>query len=337
MIISRTPFRVSLFGGGTDYPAWFKEHGGAVLGTTIDKYCYIAARYLPPYFEHKSRIVYAKEEWVKNNKEIEHPAVRECLKFLGITEGVEISHQSDLLAKKGMGASSTFVVGLLHALMSFRQWGGITKEILAQRAIWIEQDWIKENVGCQDQYHAAYGGFNYLKFHPDGLVERTTLSNGHLLQPYLMLFDTGTHRIASEIAKVQIEQIPHRQGELHAMHSMVAEAVRFLNEGKVMAIAPLLNTSWSLKKRLSDKITTPRIDAIYDTARKAGALGGKLLGAGGGGYLLLFVEPTSQQSVMRALDKLIYVPFKFEETGSQIIFRDEAMKQSERFSGAEPR
>jgi len=321
MIISRTPFRVSLFGGGTDYPAWFKEHGGAVLGGSIDKYCYISTRYLPPHFTHKSRIVYSQEEWVNDNNHIEHPAVRECLKFLNITRGVEIIHQSDLLARRGIGASSAFVVGLLHTLLSFST-NHISREQLARQAILVEQDWIKENVGCQDQHHCACGGFNHFKFNPDGTTEITPIDGGYLLQPYLMMFDTGITRIASEIARVQIEQIPNKQSELQEMSSLVDGAVIALNESRIWDVAYLLNVGWQIKKRLSDKITTLRIDAIYDTARRAGALGGKLLGAGGGGYILFFVEPEKHHLVADALSDLIYVPFKFETTGSQIIFRD---------------
>lgn len=336
MIISRTPFRVSLFGGGTDYPAWFKEHEGAVLGGSIDKYCYITARYLPPHFKHKSRIVYSKEEWVNDNNDIEHPAVRECLKYMGITRGIEITHSSDLLARKGMGSSSAFVVGLLHALQAFQK-SSINKERLARQAIEVEQDWIKENVGCQDQYHCAVGGFNHLKFWPDGAVGITP-TDGYQLSPYLMMFDTGDTRIASEIAGSQIEQIPSKQSELMEMYHLANEAAKTLKEGQVEHIASLLNASWNLKKRLSDKITSPRIDAIYETAIDAGAWAGKLLGAGGGGYMLFMVEPEKHQLVREALSDLIYVPFKFEQVkfpcdinhrfgmgieGSQIIFRDD--------------
>lgn len=349
MIISRTPFRVSLFGGGTDYPAWFKEHGGAVLGTSIDKYCYISVRYLPPYFPHKSRIVYRIEEWVDDNSEIEHPAVRECLKYLSITQGIEISHQSDLLAKKGIGASSAFVVGLLHALHSFHK-SIVDKERLAEQAILVEREWIEESVGYQDQYHCAVGGFNHIKFNPSGSVEIIPIKEGYCLQPYVMLFDTGSTRVASKIARATIEQIPNRQGELTEMSLLVEEAIKSLEKGKVEDIARLLNESWELKKRLSDRITTPRIDAIYSTAMESGALGGKLLGAGGGGYLLLLVKPEKHDSVVQALRDLIYVPFKFEKlilpgsieprygrvsTGSQIIFRDVERVNSHLFSGEE--
>jgi len=321
MIISRTPFRVSLFGGGTDYPAWFREHGGAVLGGSIDKYCYISARYLPPHFDHLSRIVYSKEEWVNNNREIEHPAVRECLKFLGITRGMEISHSSDLLARRGMGTSSAFVVGLLHALMSFER-SNVNKERLANLAIKVEQDWIKENVGCQDQYHSAVGGFNLLKFKPNGGVEITPFE-GHQLEPYLMLFDTGNTRIASHIAQAQIALIPRKQSELEQMGALTHGAAVALTAGKIEDVARMLNESWQIKRGLSDKITTSEIDGLYHTALSAGAWGGKLLGAGGGGHILFIVEPDKQGKVIKALDGLRLVPFKFEDTGSQIIFRDD--------------
>lgn len=322
MIISRTPFRVSLFGGSTDYPVWFKEHGGQVLGTTIDKYCYISARYLPPYFTHKSRIVYSIEEWVNYHRDIKHPAVRECLKYLDIRQGVEICHQSDLLARKGIGSSSAFVVGLLNALGTLTH-QGLDKKGIAELAILIEQEWIKENVGCQDQYLSALGGFNHLKFDPDGTITATEVRKPPDLISHLMLFDTGTSRIASEIAAKQIEETPKKEQELSMMCSFVGMAVRLLNGGNVKDIGRLLHESWQLKKSLTNKISTPLIDEIYETGIKAGALGGKLLGAGGGGYMLFFAEPDKHNAVKQALNKLKYIPFEFENTGTQIIFNDE--------------
>lgn len=321
MIISRTPFRISLFGGGTDYPVWFKEHGGAVLGGTIDKYCYISVRYLPPYFRHKSRIIYSTEEWVDSHKDIKHPGVRECLRYLSIRQGMEICHQSDLLARKGLGASSAFIVGLLNALGTLTH-QGFNKKTLAEKAVFVEQERIKENVGCQDQYLTALGGFNHLRFNPDGVVEATEIEGVSKLQPYLMLFDTGTTRIASEIAAEQIKQIPHREWQLREMQSYVDAALVALRCGFMNDFGTIMHVNWQLKKSLSPLITNDHIDGIYDTALKNGAIGGKILGAGGGGYMLFFVPPDRHESVKEALN-LRYIPFEFEDSGTQIIFNDE--------------
>ncbi|MBF0331512.1 MAG: kinase [Candidatus Omnitrophica bacterium] len=323
MIISRTPFRISFFGGGTDYPAWFKDNPGAVLATSIDKYCYITARYLPPFFDHRSRIIYSKMEHVQTVDEINHPAVRETLRFLNIHQGIEIHHDGDLPARTGLGSSSAFTVGLLNSLYALK---GImpTKEQLAREAIHIEQDMIRENVGCQDQVLAAHGGFNYIEFGGDGhlSVRKITVTKENLavLHSHMMLFFTGFSRTASEIAVHQIQNIPKRKKELTAMQAMVMEAVRALNACDWEKFGELLHESWLLKRTLSDKITTGHIDGIYERALKAGALGGKLLGAGGGGFVLIYARPDQKEAVRAALSDLLEIPFKFETLGSQIIF-----------------
>ena len=323
MIISRTPFRISFFGGGTDYAAWFEENRGAVLATTIDKYCYITCRYLPPFFEHKSRIIYSKMEHVHNLEEIDHPAVREVLRFLNIREGIEIHHDGDLPARTGLGSSSSFTVGLLNSLYALK---GVmpTTERLAREAIYVEQEMCKDNVGCQDQVLAAYGGFNFIEFggHKHLWVRKVTLDNEKLrqLQDHLMLYFTGFSRTASEIASHQIKNIPKKKRELKAMHQMAVHAVDLLNEGDLHGFGKLLHESWMLKRTLSDKVSTPYIDDLYETARKSGAIGGKLLGAGGGGFVLLFVPPEKQAKVRQRLKNFLPVPFQFEDLGSQIIF-----------------
>lgn len=326
MIISRTPFRVSFFGGGTDYPPWFKENKGAVLATTIDKYCYITCRYLPPFFEHKSRIIYSKIEHVPKDKsfdEIEHPAVREVLRFLNVREGIEIHHDGDLPARTGLGSSSSFTVGLLNAVYALK---GImsTKERLASEAIHVEQDLCKENVGCQDQVLAAYGGFNYIEFGGNEHlhVRRVTIPQSQMefLQNHLMMFFTGFSRTASEIAAHQIQNIPKKKPELSEMYKMVQQAVDMLNSNDLSNFGKLLHESWKLKRSLSDRVTTPFIDDLYEAAIKAGADGGKLLGAGGGGFLLLFAKPENQKKIRERLKDLLSIPFKFESLGSQIIF-----------------
>jgi D-glycero-alpha-D-manno-heptose-7-phosphate kinase len=325
MIISRTPFRISFFGGGTDYPVWYKEHGGAVLVTSINKYCYITCRYLPPFFEHKYRIIYSKIELTKSISEIQHPSVRETLKFTNINRGVEIHHDGDLPARAGLGTSSSFTVGLLNALYALKG-KMVTKRQLALDAIHIEQDRIKENVGAQDQTIAAFGGFNKIEFGGDQkiLVRPITLDSEkiQLLQDHLMLFFTGFFRTASEIAGEQIRKTSEKTKELSRMMEMVDEAISILNgnDSDLRNFGRLLHEAWMIKRSLTAKISSPKIDKIYEAAREAGAIGGKLLGAGGGGFILLFVEPQYQPKVKKKLKNLLYVPFKFENLGSQIIY-----------------
>lgn len=323
MIISRTPFRISFFGGGTDYPQWFQKHKGAVVATTIDKYCYISCRYLPPFFRHRSRIIYSKMEHVQTLAEIQHPAVREVLKFLNIRQGVEIHHDGDLPARTGLGSSSSFTVGLLNSMYALI--GKMpTKEQLAREAIYIEQKRCKENVGCQDQTLASYGGFNFIEFGGDVHLrtQKITMPQGRVkrLQEHLMLYFTGLSRHASKIAAQQVRNIAHRERELRTMYQMALEALEILNRDDLLAFGRLLSENWMLKKSLSHKISTPSIDAIYDTARRSGALGGKLLGAGGGGFVLLFVPLERQNKVKEKLKNLLLIPFKFEDLGTQIIF-----------------
>ena len=324
MIISRTPFRISFFGGGTDYPAWYAENGGAVLGTTINKYCYITCRYLPPFFEHKHRIIYSQMEQVQDIDEIRHPSVRETLKFMGITEGIEIHHDGDLPARTGLGSSSSFTVGLVHALYALK---GImpSKMQLALDTIHIEQERIKENVGSQDQTLAAFGGFNRVDFNGEHHIEVRPITikpqRLELFQDHLMLLFTGFSRTASQIAEEQIKQTPNKKRELTEMCRMVGEAINILNgDGDLSEFGKLLHESWQLKRSLTDRISTPYIDYVYETATRAGATGGKLLGAGGSGFILFFVKPELQPKIKESLHGLLHVPFRFENSGSQIIF-----------------
>lgn len=324
MIISRTPFRISFFGGGTDYPIWYKEHSGAVLSTTINKYCYISCRYLPPFFDYSYRIRYSLREETTDVSAIKHPSVRECLKYLDINKGIEMVHTSDVPAQSGIGSSSAFTVGFLHSLNALK--GNIvTKRQLARDAINIEQNVIEENVGSQDQVAAAFGGLNKITFgkEKDFYVYPVTISDEklQLLQDHLMLFFTGFSRSASEIAAEQIKETPTKENELKTMREMVDEAVAIL-AGRLEEFSEfgkLMNESWKLKRSLSSVITTDTLDQIYDSAIRAGALGGKLLGAGGGGFMLFFVEPEKQPRVREVLKNLLYVPFSFEKLGSQII------------------
>jgi len=324
MIISKTPFRISFFGGGTDYPVWYRENQGAVLSTAIDKYCYITIRYLPPFFPHKHRIVYSKIEMVNDINEILHPAVRATLQFLNIDKGIEIHHDGDLPAKTGLGSSSSFTVGLLNSLYALK--GVIPSKLqLAKEAIHIERDILKENVGAQDQVAAAFGGFNKINFNgkDEIKIEPITIGKERIkrLENHLMLFFTGFSRTASDIAKSQIENTPNKKRELSLMYQMVDEAIKILNEkGDIKDFGKLLHEAWLLKKSLTDKISTPEIDNIYEKALQAGALGGKLLGAGGGGFMVLFVPPENQPGVREKLKNLLEVKFHFENEGSKIIY-----------------
>lgn len=325
MIITRTPFRISFFGGGTDYPAWYQEHGGVVLATSIDKYCYISCRYLPPFFEHKHRIAYSLIETVQRIDEIKHPAVRAILGWAGCDDrGLEIHHDGDLPARSGLGSSSSFTVGLIHAIAALRG-KYMSKDELAAQAIHVEQRIIQENVGSQDQITAAFGGFNRIDFKRDDTfqVSPIILSKDrlHEFQSHLMLFFTGFSRIASEVAKSKIENFKHRRTELHRMKEMVDEAIRILQDHKtsIEDIGRLLHESWLCKRSLSGKVSTPEIDHLYEEARRVGAVGGKLLGAGGGGFLLLFVTPDLQSKVAERLKHLIRVPFRFESSGSRVV------------------
>jgi len=325
MIISRTPFRISFFGGGTDYPVHYKKHGGAVLAASINKYCYINCRYLPPFFNHKNHIVYSKVEYTQNISEIDHPSVRETLRHMKIKKGVEIHHDGDLPARAGLGTSSSFTVGLLNALYALKG-KMVTKRQLALDAIHVEQSMIKENVGSQDQITTAFGGFNKIEFNDDEEFQvrpvTASRSKTQLLQNHMMLFFTGFSRTASSIAKEQIRKTPDRKKELTRMAEMVDEAIDILNENDtdITDFGKLLHENWMIKRNLTNKITNSAIDKIYNDALKAGALGGKLLGAGGGGFILFFVDPEKQEKVKNKLNDLLYVPFRFEKLGSQIVY-----------------
>lgn len=324
MIITRTPYRISFFGGGTDYPGWFREYGGAVLATTFDKYCYITCRRLPPFFEHRHRIVYSKIENVSLVDEIQHPAVRATLQWAKIEDGLEIHHDGDLPARSGLGSSSSFTVGLVNALHALN--GQMTnRDQLAKSAIHIEQNLIKESVGSQDQILAAYGGLNVVEFRPDDTFDVrpviVPLERKETLAAHLMLCFTGFSRFASVVAKSKLDNLQARRQQLVRIREMVDEGLKILTDPSVpiQTFGELLHEAWQNKRILSDMVTTPEIDQIYDAARDAGAVGGKLLGAGGGGFMLLFANPEDHDRIRAKLDKLIHVPFKFENGGSRVV------------------
>ncbi len=326
MIICRTPFRISFFGGGTDYPGWYRLHGGAVLAATIDKYCYLTCRYLPPFFEHRYRIVYRKIELCEAVDEIDHPSVREVLSYLQVDRGIELHHDGDLPARSGMGSSSAFTVSLLNAVHALRG-ESATKNQLAKESIQIEQEVLKETVGSQDQVMAAYGGFRHVKFHPDGDIEIVPL---HVpaeriaeLKSHLLLVYTGIVRTASDVARSYVVKIESRRQQLRFMQNLVEDSIALLSgRSDIREFGDLLHEAWLAKRSLSPAVSNLEVDRLYERARAAGALGGKLTGAGGGGFLLLFAPPEKHQAVLNAMEGRIHVPFEFENAGSQIIFHE---------------
>src|SRR5271155_2570845 len=334
MIITRTPMRISFFGGGTDYPVWYREHGGSVLSTTIDKSCYITTRWLPPFFEYHSRISYSKVENVSANSQIEHPSVRACLEYMGITDGVEVHHVADLPARTGLGTSSAFTVGFLLGLYALRDQMR-DKHALAADAIHVERDVLEEAVGAQDQISAAFGGFNRINFNADDSfeVKQVIISRERLalLQQHFALYFTGFARTASEVAKEQVRVTPNRKRELESMFQMVdeAEAIVSNSNRSLDEFGHLLHETWQIKRTLTKNITNTSLDEIYDAGRSAGALGGKLLGAGGGGFMLFFVPPERRKELRARLKNLLCVPFGFSSRGSHVVVYEPEEKYDE--------
>lgn len=321
MIISQTPLRISFFGGGTDLPAYYRAQPGMVLSTAVDKYCYITVNRR---FDHTLRISYSRTEIVDSVEEIHHPLIREALKLTGVNAGVEITSIADIPAGTGMGSSSTFTVGLLTALHAFRG-RHVSAAELARSACEIEIDRVGEPIGKQDQYAAAFGGLNVITFHPDETVAVDPVICPHgvrqELDSCLMLFYTGLTRAAGSILKDQQARTASLEGYLTQMRDLVDQGRQVLLEGRHLArFGSLLHDGWELKRALSDKISAPLIDEAYTAARAAGALGGKLLGAGGGGFLLIYAERHNQDRVRHALAGLREIPFSLEPRGSHVIF-----------------
>jgi len=325
MIISRTPYRISFFGGATDYPLWYHENGGRVISVTINKYCYILARLLPQVFPYNNRIRYFKTEETKTIKEILHPSVRETCLHLNIEEGIEIVHSGDLPAQSGLGTSSAFTVGLLNSLWGLKGYMP-TKRELAETAIHIEQNRIKEIVGSQDQTAAAFGGLNAISFAKTGRIEvdNIILSKKRIsdLQNNLLLCFTGFSRTASEIEAEKIKNLSSKKYELTQMVQVCEEALNILVSEKesLDCFGKLLNEQWFLKKALSPIITNKHIDEIYECAIKNGALGGKILGAGSGGFFLIYAPVETHNTIKESLKEKLFVPLRFDFTGSKIIY-----------------
>jgi D-glycero-alpha-D-manno-heptose-7-phosphate kinase len=325
MIITRTPFRVSLFGGGTDFPAWYREHGGLVVSAAINKYCYVNVRYLPPFFDYKYRIRYTQQEYVSTLDAIQHPSVRECIRYMGITEGLEVQHNSDVPAMSGLGSSSAFTVGLLQALY------GLTGRIssnrrLATEAIEVEQEWIKECVGAQDQLAVACGGVNTITFGPGDQLDLSPLALSPItlatMESHLLLCFSGFQRNGPDMAADQQRNMPKHEAELEDIRQIAVRAVDAISRRPLdmPELGRLLDAQWQLKRRLSTLIATPAVDDIYETGMRAGAYGAKLLGAGGGGFMLFLAPPERHAAIREALAPLLFVPFRFEMGGSRIIY-----------------
>jgi len=328
MIITRTPFRLSFFGGGTDYPAWFKEHGGLVVGTTFQRYCYISCRPLPPFFEYQTRVVYSRTELVSKNQDIQHPAIRGCLKYLGVENGLEIHHDGDLPARSGLGSSSSFTVGFLLGLHALRH-EMPTRKDLADQAILVEQEVLQESVGIQDQIFAAHGGMRIIRIERDGdyIVEPLILPPDYstALEQHVLLGFTGITRFATDLAKNQIDQIQQGKSPLDEIQGIAEEAVKlFGSHADLPKIGELLDKNWKLKRSIAPGVSNDSIDDLYATAKKAGAYGGKIMGAGGGGFIMFFAPPYRHEEIKKALSKIrVWVPFKCDHTGAQVIFHND--------------
>lgn len=321
MIITRTPFRMSFFGGGTDIATFFNEHRGAVISTSFDKYCYVNVRHLPRFFEYTSQLVYSKMEFVTNPERIEHPAIREAMKYLDMHE-LRIAYDADLPARSGLGTSSSFAVGLLNAFYALKG-KYADKRKLADDAIYLERVLCQEKGGLQDQIAASFGGLNRINFDINGYtVEPVIISieRKQTLNENLLLFFTGFSRFSSDIQKDTEVAIKDKTHQLLEMYQMVDEAQNILtSKSDLNEFGRLLDYTWKLKRGISGGISTNAIDILYDKALKAGAIGGKLLGAGGGGFLLFYVEKDKQKKVVEELKKLLYVPFRFEDSGTSVI------------------
>ena len=328
MIITKTPYRLSLFGGGTDYPAWYNNHPSKCISAAMNHHCYVHVKPLPPFFDHNIHITYSKIENVNSVDDIDHPAIRACLKFRNITSNITIGHDGDLPARSGIGSSSSFTVGLLNALYHLQK-ESLTKEQLAQKAITVEQDLIGENVGIQDQIMAAHGGIQLISMSSDGWkTEDFSMSNEYkkYLESHIMLGFSGVSRLAEVHAKKNVDNI--KEGKIDnlllEMANSTNEAIIMLAKEKEMSIiGELLDTAWSIKRNLADGVTQKWIDNIYFSAIENGAYGGKLMGAGGGGFFMFLVPPSLQEHFKKTMEEIkVWVPFQFDNNGSQVILNN---------------
>ena len=321
MITVRTPFRMSFFGGGTDFPTFYRENGGTVVSATLDKYCYVTLRHLPPFFDYRSEFVYSKTERVSKNEDIEHPLIREILRWQDV-QGVRMTYDADLPARAGLGSSSAFAVGLLHAIHAARG-ESVSPRQLADEAVFAERTLCRECGGVQDQIASAFGGFNRVDFEGDGYTVTPLLIGEEkktALESRLMLFFTGTSRLSFELQAAHGASLFKNKQSLCLMRDLAREASDlFLKEKDSLWLGEYLHRTWQEKRSLTSQISTPDIDRLYEKARSAGAVGGKLLGAGGGGFLLFYVPPSRQEEVKEALSPLLYVPVSFSDRGSELL------------------
>ena len=322
MIITKTPYRISFFGGGSDYPSWYKQNEGKVISTTINKNLYISCRYLPNFFDHNYRVAWSKIEETKNLNQIKHNAVREILKYMKINKGLEIHYDGDLPARSGMGSSSCFVVGLLKAIYELQN-KKIDKKTLAQKSIFLEQNVMKEIVGSQDQIAGSYGGFNKIIFKNKKFeVKKIFSKNLRKLNDNLLLIYTGIRRTAHFVAKTFVHKLQkEKKSDIKKIISFVNQAEDILKSNEIDNFGELLNESWHYKKKLSSRITNNKINELYNLSIKNGALGGKLLGAGGGGFMLLYVKKNKQRTLLRKIKNIVEIPFKFSKNGSETILK----------------
>lgn len=324
MIITKTPFRMSFFGGGTDIESFFREYGGAVLSTTFDKYCYVNVRHLPRFFDYSTELSYAKTERVTDVEQIEHPAIRNAMKMLDMYE-IRLTYEADLPARSGLGTSSSFAVGMLNAFYALKG-RYADKKKLADEAIYLERVLCQEAGGWQDQIAASFGGMNRIEFNKDGTYDVRPViihpDRKRQLNDNLLMFFTGFTRFSSEMQKANASGYAEKTKQLQQMYALVDDAEKVLEDERsdLDDFGRLLDTTWRLKRQTGGAITTNSIDALYEKGIVAGALGGKLLGAGGGGFLVFYVTPEKQKSVRAAMKDLLYVPFRFEDGGTQVIY-----------------
>lgn len=321
MIITQTPFRMSFFGGGTDFEGFYKEHGGSVISTTFDKYCYVNVRHLPRFFDYSTHLTYSKMEYVNSVDDIQHPAIRNAMKMLDMHE-LRLTYEADLPARSGLGTSSSFAVGMINAFYALKG-KYADKKRLADDAIYLERVLCEEKGGVQDQIAASYGGFNRINFDANGYTVNPIIISPERkaeLNENLMMFFTGFSRFSSDIQAKTEKSMNDKTSELLMMLDLVDDAEKILtSKCNLNEFGYLLHETWKLKRGISEGISTNSIDELYDKAIKAGALGGKLLGAGGGGFLLFYVEKDKQEAVKKAMESLLYIPFGFENNGTRII------------------
>lgn len=324
MVITQTPFRMSFFGGGTDMESYFREYGGAVLSTTFDKYCYVTVRHLPRFFDYKTHLTYSKMEYVNSYEEIQHPAIRNAMKMLEMHE-LRLTYEADLPAQSGLGTSSSFAVGMLNAFYALKG-KYVDKRRLADEAIYLERELCEEAGGWQDQIAASFGGFNRIDFNESGYTVSPVIISPErkkMLNNNLVMFFTGFTRFSSDIQKAnnigETDEVKIKK--LKEMYSLVDEAEKILTEKNqnLDEFGRLLDYTWKLKRTTGASVSTESIDQLYKKGIDAGALGGKLLGAGGGGFLVFYVKPENRQNLLEAMSDLLYVPFEFEDGGSRII------------------